>query len=75
LIVSTVSWNPSLVAPGAFSSIGEVGDPLLRPVDWKGEGEDAPDLVLAALLKSNSRNEEMEDMSDPFICNSLAAGD
>jgi hypothetical protein len=70
-MVSTVSWNPSLVAPGAFSSTGEVGDPLLLPVDWKGEGDDAPDPD----RKSSSRNEEMDDMSDPFICNSRAAGD
>lgn len=70
-MVSTVSWNPSPVARGAFSSIGDVGDPLLLPVDWNGDGDDAPDPA----LKSSSRKEEMDDMRDPFICNSLAAGD
>jgi len=51
--------------------MGEVGEPLLRPVDWNGEGDDAPDPP----LRSSSRNEEMDDMRDPFICSSRAAGD
>lgn len=50
-----------------------MGDPDLLPEGWNGEGDDDPDPLPLFDRRSNSLNEEMDDINDPPI--SLAAGD